>query len=125
MSNTDLPAPDTKGETSMTAGSHNALAEPRCVRVTFDECGTAAKPVAAAFREALALAFPAVDFTLRYRTSQTFRPSWVEISWRGPPSEADADSALDVVMHEISAERKRKLRASPLRKQTGTEGGPC
>ena len=43
MSNTDLLAPDTKGEPSMTAGSHNALAEPRCVRVTFDECWTAAK----------------------------------------------------------------------------------
>jgi hypothetical protein len=82
MSNTDLPAPDTKGETSMTAGSHNALAEPWCVLVTFDECGTAAGPVAAAFREALAFAFPAVDFTLRYRTSQAYRLAWPAIGGR-------------------------------------------
>ena len=85
------------------AGSHDAFVEPRCVRMTFGGRWSR-QPAANALRKALTLAFPAVDFTLRYRTSQTFHPSWVEVSWHGAPSEADVHSALAGALHEMSAE---------------------
>ena len=88
----------------------------RLVRRQFDCAHAAFSPLwagsANALRKALTLAFPAVDFTLRYRTSQTFHPSWVEVSWHGAPSEADVHSVLAGALHEmssrISEERRRK-----------------
>jgi hypothetical protein len=58
--------------------------------------------VAPAIREALERVYPSVTFQIRYRTSRTFRPSWVEVTWSHGPSELEAEAVVSVALRRLA-----------------------
>jgi len=89
-----------------------------CILITFDATdvrrvlprpplpkgGMALMPVgtvATRVSEALQRTFPAVKFTVRYRTSHTYRPSWVEVRWRAGPAEGEVNTVIAGVLERV------------------------
>lgn len=68
-----------------------------------------ADEVTGVIREALARAFPEMKFTVRYRTSRTFHPSWVSLTWQGDLSETDVERAISIPLSNWRAAYEAKL----------------
>ena len=85
------------------------------LRITFrgQRWSPDAGKIAAVIREALAQAFPAVKFTVRYRTAKTLiHPSWVSLTWQRGPSGMDVESAISTPLSNWQAAHEAKQQAA-------------
>jgi hypothetical protein len=82
------------------------------IRVTWrespypEDTGSIAKMITAA----LARAYPDIKFKVRYRTSRTFRPSWVEISGDFAAAAGASETISSVVLRPVVEKRREYLR---------------
>jgi hypothetical protein len=74
-----------------------------------------ADEVAKIVRATLDQTFPAVKFTVRYRTTHTTRPSWVAVRWRDGPSEAEVEAVVQPPLQLYDQQREQRIKAARIR----------